>query len=410
MRPRQPTPGALRRVVIATRIFAPDPGAAAHRWLSWAKSIASEAQSVEVLTTRPMRHPDQDRSSGPATTPSLPANVSLSRWPVLRDRDGSVRGYIQYLSFDVPLFFRLLLTRRPDVVVCEPPPTTGTITRVACAIRRVPYVYVAADLLTDAAAAGGMRGPLLKVLGSLERFAIRGASRIIAVSPAVSQRVLSFTGRESEVVRHSVTEMSGPHQIPEGFPHTEGPVFLYAGTAAEWMGAEVFAKAAPQVLEHFPAGRIVFMGQGTGWEKLRAAVAAVADPRVLILPACPSAQARQWESAATVTLAAMRPGPYQFAYTTKVLTSLASGTPVVYAGVGPAAEEISADSLGEVTSLEPKQVAASMIRVAEAVQAGEERYASQRLTRWVADKHGSESSGRDLNAALRMAQQATGTD
>src|SRR5690606_39527813 len=81
--------------------------------------------------------PPGDTPRGPAR----PGRVRVRRARVLRDSSGYVRGYLPYLSFDVPAALRLLTVRRPDVVVVEPPPTTGVVVRLVCALRRVPYVY-----------------------------------------------------------------------------------------------------------------------------------------------------------------------------------------------------------------------------------------------------------------------------
>ncbi|NCD20571.1 MAG: glycosyltransferase WbuB, partial [Actinobacteria bacterium] len=107
--------GESRHVLIASRIFAPEPAAASLRLRVLAEELAVAGYDVEVLTTTaPASPPPQD-----------PAGVHVVRWPALRNADGYIRGYLGYLSFDIPLLFRLLLRRRPDVVVCEPPPTSG---------------------------------------------------------------------------------------------------------------------------------------------------------------------------------------------------------------------------------------------------------------------------------------------
>ncbi|MDO5500237.1 MAG: hypothetical protein Q4F67_11230 [Propionibacteriaceae bacterium] len=43
-------------------------------------------------------------------------------------------------------------------MIVEPPPTTGLVVRVACALRRTPYVYYAADLWSVAAEEPALRG------------------------------------------------------------------------------------------------------------------------------------------------------------------------------------------------------------------------------------------------------------
>lgn len=385
----------IRRVDVATRTFAPDAGAAAHRWLAWVKQLARRTKHVDILTSE----------SAHDGSVNLPRNVTISRWPVLRDSDGSVRGYLPYLSFDVPLFFRLLVTKRPDVVLCEPPPTTGAITRVACFLRGIPYVYCAVDLLAPAAAASGVNTVVVRIVGLLERFALKGAQEIVAVSPAVAEEVKRCVDRKATVIPHSVDEPSSGSQAtaPCWASSDSSPVFLYSGTVTDWMGAEVFVEAAPKVLEALPTARVVFMGQGTGWDSLQKRVDSLGDSRVVCEKARSAADARACEAMATVTLAALKSGPYDFAYTTKVLTSLSGGTPVVYAGVGPAAEDIRNASLGAVTSFDPEKVADAMIFVASNVLSGSPDFRSERLKEWVHTHRSVDQIGEELWGVLEKA-------
>ncbi|HEY9497497.1 MAG TPA: glycosyltransferase, partial [Terrimesophilobacter sp.] len=94
------------RALIASRVFEPEGSAAAYRLGALARSLERAGYRVTVLTTR---------SSVDASSTSR-----VRRWPVLRDKSGAVRGYLQYASFDIPLFFRLLFSPRADVVIAEP--------------------------------------------------------------------------------------------------------------------------------------------------------------------------------------------------------------------------------------------------------------------------------------------------
>ena len=110
----------------------------------------------------------------------------MRRFPVLRDRAGYVRGYVQYLSFDVPLFFRVLFGRRVHAIVAEPPPTTGFFVRLAAAIRRTPYIYYAADIWADGASQTGAPAWIVRVVKTIERFAMRGAKTVLSVSDSLT--------------------------------------------------------------------------------------------------------------------------------------------------------------------------------------------------------------------------------
>ena len=186
-------------VTLATRTFTPEPTAAALRLGALARALAACGDRVRVLTSRLAPSVARDaaaaanrapspvpgKRSGGSATPGAPVGaggdegghglVEVRRAPVLRDRTGAVRGYVSYLSFDVPLIARLLTGPRPDVVVSEPPPTTGAAVRLACAARRIPYVYYCADIVSDAAALAGVARPVVRAVAALEAFALRGA-------------------------------------------------------------------------------------------------------------------------------------------------------------------------------------------------------------------------------------------
>ena len=373
-------------VALATRTFTPEPTAAALRLGALARALAAGGERVRVLTARlaPSVARDAgvdvrrgafasggDFSGGPASLGAVEGAgeggghgfVTIRRAPVLRDRTGAVRGYASYLSFDVPLCVRLLTGPRPDVVVCEPPPTTGVAVRLACALRHVPYVYYCADIVSDAAAMAGVWRPVVRAVAGLESFALRGARRVIAVSDGVARRARELGAARVAVVPNGV-RVPGvvAAGFPGGFPSCSGPVFVYAGTVAHWLAPEVFVGAFERARSRLGDARLVFVGQGSGWDELAARARGVAG--VILVPAVSAFEADRWMARATATLASLRPGGYDYAYPTKILASLAQGTPVIYAGPGQAARDVREGGLGVACGLDVGQVAEAMVAVA----------------------------------------------
>jgi len=365
------------RVVLATRIFAPEVAAASFRLGALCEALARRGTDVTVLTVR--------APGGDAPTPG----VRVRRWPVLRDRSGYVRGYLQYLSFDVPLALRLLLAPRPDVVVCEPPPTTGAVVRAVCALRRLPYVYYAADLWADAAEAARMPAAAVKILRAVERFALHGARGVIAVSDGVRERLGALGVRNVTTVRNGVdTAVFNPEGPGAG--ETERPTIVYAGTTSEWQGADVFVRAMPAVLERVPDARLVFLGQGSAWQAIADRAATLPDGAVEMRGLVPPAEAARWQRGAVAAAVSIVPGQgYDFAYPTKIYAALACGTPVIFAGKGPAAADIATHHLGWAVDHDVDAVAAAMITAlrAEPADAG-------RLAAWVEEHASAEAAGR----------------
>ncbi|WP_448003831.1 glycosyltransferase family 4 protein [Agromyces bauzanensis] len=321
------------RVRIATRIFEPEAAAAAFRLSALASALVSRGHSVTVVTSAPPK--------GLAAEPRTDG-VAVRRAPVLRDARGQLRGYVQYLSFDVPLFFRMLFARRVDVVVVEPPPTSGAVVRLVSALRREPYVYYAADIWSDASATAGAPAWVVRAVRALERWAFRGARRVIAVSDGVADRVREISGRDRvTVVRNGIdTDVF----TPDGPRATDGATIVYAGTTSEWQGADVFIRAMPRVLERVPDARLVYVGQGSAWEELRALAASHAPHAVDFVDAVPAGQAASFLRSARIGAVSLKPGQgYDFAVPTKIYASIACGTPVLFAGAGASVEVVRGD-------------------------------------------------------------------
>ena len=389
-------------VTLATRTFTPEPTAAALRLGAFARALAAGGDRVRVLTSRlaPSVARDARQSAGSDADPGEGAGlVEVRRAPVLRDRTGAVRGYVSYMSFDLPLLVRLLTGPRPDVVVSEPPPTTGAAVRIACAARRVPYVYYCADIVSDAAALAGVPSIVVRTVAGLESFALRGARRVIAVSDGVARRARDLGARDVAVVPNGVRV---PDAVvtgtPEGFPTCDGPVFVYAGTVAQWLAPEVFVDAFERVRARLGDARLVFVGQGSGWEALAERSRGVAG--VDMIPAVSAEEADRWMARATATLASLRPGGYDYAYPTKILASLAQGTPVIYAGPGQAARDIAEGELGVACNLDADAVAEAMVGLASGTAAW---VGAEGARAWVSMRRSVEASSRAAAAVVRSA-------
>lgn len=318
------------RVVIASRIYLPEPSAASFFLGSVADELSRRGHEVVVLTAKPPRNL------------SIPSRTETIRtFPAFRDRNGYIRGYIPYLSFDIPLFFRLLFMRRAAAVLVEPPPTTGAIVRLVCKLRRIPYTYDAADLWSVAAVHATNSHAVLKVLKALERWAINGAASIVTISDGVRERLRSWGIRKPVQVTGYGADTTQFHYRP-----TETkPEFIYAGTYTHLHGAILLVDAFAEFRASAPlhkAFRLRFIGLGTEQPAmLERARALGLEGKITFEPPLPPKALSLEFSAATASLATLLPGGgYEFAFATKTYSSLASGCPVIFAGPGPTSEFI----------------------------------------------------------------------
>ncbi|MCI5825568.1 MAG: glycosyltransferase family 4 protein [Arcanobacterium sp.] len=350
----QKNPAGAPHIAIASRIFVPEPAAASFRLRALVQALVEKGAAVEVLTAQL-----------PASLKNIPVNlpqaVQIKRAPVLRDSTGYIKGYMQYMSFDIPLFFRLLFGRKYDAVVCEPPPTTGFFTRIACTLRRTPYVYYAADIWSDAAAASAPKA-VVAALRWVEKRALRGAREVLAISDGVARRVRELGAQRVAVVPNGIDTDAFSW---EG-ERKAGVFFVYAGTSSEWQGAEVFAEAMKTVVQQWPHARLIYVGSGSADGAIAEIARELPQGTIEQLGRVSADEAAAWQRSAVAALVSIKPGlGYDFAMPTKVYSALACGTPVIYAGVGPLTQVITDEHFGEAVAYDTDAVTQAMLRMLE---------------------------------------------
>ncbi|MBK0332163.1 glycosyltransferase family 4 protein [Brachybacterium sp. MASK1Z-5] len=360
------------RIVLATRVFTPEAVAAAFREEALVRALEESGAEVTVLTTRPPRGvTGRDRVR------------HVSRFPVKRDHQQQVRGYLCYMSFDVPLALRLLLRRRPDVIIAEPPPTTGLVATVLGVLRRVPTVFYAADVWSDATeSVEGVPAPIRAAVRLMETTSWKRAAKVLTISPGVDDRVAALIGPRPSLtmvgngIDTDTFTPEGPQPVEET---SQGPYFVYGGTVSEWQGADVFVEAFARVRAERPDARLLFFSEGSGKEALARKVAEEGIEGVEFRGRLAPADMSRVLRGAVAGLSSITPGlGYEFALPTKIYAATASGTPVIHAGEGAAFERVRDADLGWASAYDPAAVAASML----AALAGEERPTSEHLRSW----------------------------
>lgn len=345
-------------VRIVSRIYLPEAAAASFRLAGVAKALRKKGVEVEVVTTtapQGVQVNDQDR---------------VRRFPVLRDKEGYVRGYLQYLSFDIPAFFRVLFSPRAAMTLVEPPPTTGFFMRIANKLLGVPYVYYLPDLW-GAASASFAPKVVVKAVKALEAFAVRGAAAVIAINEEIADTARAMgaksvhlipNGIDTNTFTNAVKPLSSAEREDIGLG--DAPYFIYTGTASEWQGASIFISALAQVIEKIPH-HLVFLGKGSDWDLLKEQAAKPElKGRVHVLETLPPDETARWIAGADAGLVSIKAGAgYDHAYPTKVLATLACGTAVIYAGPGPAREDIVDHRLGVCADYSASSVAAAFTKI-----------------------------------------------
>ncbi|MGV3712639.1 glycosyltransferase [Pseudolysinimonas sp.] len=347
------------RVVIATRIFGPEVSAASAILRIWAEEFRDRGDEVVILTAKPPKGAVVDD----------PPGIEVRRAAVKRDRQQYVRGYLSYMSFDIPLAFRLLFSKRADLYIVEPPPTTVAVVRVLSRLRRTPYVVRAADYWTEAAELVTTNPLVIGTLRRLEAWGLRGAARLFAAHEPLMQRFREV-GIDAPATPIGFGADTKDFRY-DGQPPADPPVFVYAGTHSEWHGAGIFVDAMPTVLARHPDARLEFYGNGEDRDAMlsRARELGIASSVEFYAPIPPAALAPIL-AGATVSVASLAPvPPNDYALATKVYSSLAAGCPVIYTGRGPTVEFLNDSDhphAGVAVPYEVEAVAAAMLDAAAA--------------------------------------------
>ncbi|MCC7127449.1 MAG: glycosyltransferase [Microbacteriaceae bacterium] len=315
-------------MVIATRIFGPEISAASGILRTWAEEFHDRGVEVTVLTAKPPH----------GMKISDPPGVDVRRARVKRDRQQYVRGYLSYLSFDIPLAFRLLFSKRADLYIVEPPPTTVAVVRVIAALRRRPYVVRAADYWTEAAELVTNSKLIIGALKRVEAWGLNGAKRLFAAHQPLIDRF-----REVGIKTPATPIGFGADTADfryDGQEPPESPTFIYAGTYSEWHGPGIFVNAMPKVLDAYPSARLKYYGNGEEREPMRVHAQKLGvGGSIEFHPPIPPNALSSILAGSTASVASLAPvAANEYALATKIYSALAAGCPVIFAGIGPTVE------------------------------------------------------------------------
>lgn len=296
---------------------------------------------VHVLTT-PANNKSPKMQIGPSgeviETVAAPEGTFAGPRRILSVADFAVSSYkaAQKLKF--------------DLVVSDPPPTSGYCGLVLAHRRSVPFVYYMADSWAGASrGAGGLAGTVHPFLRVLENRVLRRSDSVVAATAGM--------GKIAEAAGSSSV-----HVVPNGVPVSEflpggaawsptkyqRPFFIYAGNAGLVHGAHVFMDAAINLWDNGYDFDLVYMGYGRGMEAAEAIRRNRGD-RLHLFPPQPQIRVAEAFRGATGALSSLRPlDKYADARPVKTMSGLAAGCPAVYVGSGDFASLLKKEGLGFV--------------------------------------------------------------
>lgn len=263
-------------------------------------------------------------------------------WHYVPKRVSAAKRILHEATFIGTSFLRLVLMKRPDVlVVVSPPLPLGLPARILGLFWRRPYVFHVQDLQPDAAVALGMLKPGLftRILYRLESLAYGGASLVTGISGGMlrayaskgvgAERTALFPNWINEAVSGASVDRQTARSrfCAANSLDPERPIAVYSGNLGEKQGLSVILDAA---LTPGGAGiQWVIAGDGAGKPAIEARKARDGLANVYLLPLQPADRFDEMLRGANACLVTQQRGSGQFFFPSKLLTILTRGGPVV---------------------------------------------------------------------------------
>ncbi len=259
--------------IILTQYYPPETGAPQNRLHSLSKYLVKNNHAVRVVTALPSYPKNRifEGYRGRLSKSEVIDSVQVYRtWIFVSNSRGIVARLLNYFSFVITSFIKLLMIKRADFLICESPPLFLGITAVLISrIKRMKLVFNVSDLWPESAEKLNLVNNrfLLKLSYNLEAWIYRSSFLI--------------SGQTKGIVRSIVTRFPDKQVVwfPNGvdFDFLEGQhedffwrktlnikdsdfLLLYAGIIGHAQGLDVILRAADMLRDK--AVKFVIVGDG----------------------------------------------------------------------------------------------------------------------------------------------------
>ena len=346
------------RWLILTQYYPPEVGAPQIRLRCLARQLRREGKAVSVLTALPNYPVGRifDAYRGRFSCREQIDGIDVRRtWVYAATGKAASARFLNYCSFALTALAVILFRRRPDVLFVEAQPLPlGIVALFMKHLRGVRYVYNVPDLQVDVARELGFirRPSVLRLAQFAEDLFLKNAWKVSTVthhfmrhfeSRGVPAERVTFlpNGADTDFLRRC--EPSGDY-LTEWDLHGK-KVFVYVGTHAYYHGLDTLVAAA-EILRGDQCIRIVMVGDGPERERIRSLAREKGLDNMIFVQA-PYDKSALVYSVAWAALATLRNVPVAKGMRlSKIFPALSCGVPVIYSGVGEAADLLSAHNCG----------------------------------------------------------------
>ena len=360
-------------ILYVSQYFPPEIGAPAARVSELSRAWSEQGHRIHVLTGFPNHptgeiHPDFKKRFRRLTSRERFGQVDVTRtwlWPLPNRKP--LERILNYTSFCLSAFIRGLFVRRPQVVIgTSPQLLVGVSAWLLARLKRVPFVFEVRDIWPDAilAAGVGREGSLFaRTLAAISRFLYRRSDRIVVVSPAFIDELVSRwdvpLDKISLIVNGVDTDLfaltNDRESAQQHLDVQNEFVVSYVGTVGLAHGIGTVLDAARELSSSDPRVMFLIVGEGAERATLDAAAKRSGLTNVRFLGQKPRNEIPEIISASDACLVLLKKSEaYKQVIPTKMLEFMASSRPVVLGVEGQAREIL--DSANGGIPIEPESV------------------------------------------------------
>jgi colanic acid biosynthesis glycosyl transferase WcaI len=271
-----------------------------------------------------------------------------------------VLNYLTYVALSVP---RALFVPCDVVLGMTDPPFEGIVAAFVALLKRKPFVYNIRDLYPDMAVGGSIvdAGLLSKIWETLHRWALRRATRVVALGEDMRARVVAKGVKPERVavVRDGVRLCEiGPdaavdHEVIREIRGDFKFVLLHAGNLGFYGAWETLIAAARDLADEGVG--LIFVGDGAQRAQIQSAAAGCKNVR--FLPFFPASKITSVLSAPDAHVVTIKRGLEGVIVPSKMYGILAAGKPIL--AVAPRETDVAklGESQGFAISANPDDVA-----------------------------------------------------
>jgi colanic acid biosynthesis glycosyl transferase WcaI len=341
---RKPSPSGGKRLVMLNRFFVPDQAPTGQLLSDLAEHLAAAGVAVTVIASRPRPSPDGTGHRGGSGIRVVDV------WSSTLGLPGVVGRLAEYATFTAGAALRLFAEVRAGdtLLVKTDPPLSCVLGWLVARARRAEVVNWCQDLFPEVAAALGFRiaaGPVGWAMRGLRNSALRAARLNVAICEQMAERL-----RRQGIGPDRVTVIPNwaDGALIRPLPHRDNRlrrdwqlegkfVIGYAGNLGRSHDPQPLITLM-QRLEPYPDVVFVLIGGGTGYERLRRAVAERHLRNVQFRPYQPRERLAEALSALDLHIVTLRPACEGLAFPSKLYGAMAAGRPILFIG-DPEGEE-----------------------------------------------------------------------